>query len=374
MNAPIGRELAQRIVDQVSPTLAHNVNFIDPLGVIIASRDPGRIGTLHLAAKRAAETGEPILIRRGAEPAGTRAGANVPLVLDGATVAVIGVTGDPGDVLPLAQVLVLTAQLLLERERELGASALREVHDRELLAGLVGATSPSDAVVRALRTEPPALAPPWRLSAIVRVDEGAHAPGLPLGLNELTARLERLGRFRFAAFHHALWVLGRATDRDDEALRRACQGTGAVVVQGASTSDGHDLWTSGRAIAQLTANPGVLASRLGGLVVPVATLGAEVAVASAPEEVAVHLAGPTSGLSPAQRATVRAYLASGGSVTETARRLIVHRNTVVQRLDRIAALTGLDPRTPAHAAALHVALLAERRTPHDAQRTAAPER
>ena len=55
--------------------------------------------------------------------------------------------------------------------------------------------------------------------------------------------------------------------------------------------------------------------------------------------------------------TLRAYLASG-SVPDTARTVVVHPNTVVYRLRRVAELTGCDPRVPAEAAVLVLALSA----------------
>lgn len=54
-------------------------------------------------------------------------------------------------------------------------------------------------------------------------------------------------------------------------------------------------------------------------------------------------------------ATLRAYLACG-SVPETARREVVHANTVAYRLGRVRDLTGLDPRVPVDAALLVLGL------------------
>ncbi|HEU0129979.1 MAG TPA: helix-turn-helix domain-containing protein [Mycobacteriales bacterium] len=54
-------------------------------------------------------------------------------------------------------------------------------------------------------------------------------------------------------------------------------------------------------------------------------------------------------------ATLRSYLATG-SVPETARREVVHANTVAYRLGRVRDLTGLDPRVPVDAVLLVLGL------------------
>ena len=56
--------------------------------------------------------------------------------------------------------------------------------------------------------------------------------------------------------------------------------------------------------------------------------------------------------------TLRSYLATG-SVPETAKRESVHANTVLYRLNRVRALTGLDPRVPADATVLLLGLRSE---------------
>jgi len=53
--------------------------------------------------------------------------------------------------------------------------------------------------------------------------------------------------------------------------------------------------------------------------------------------------------------TLRAYLATG-SIPESARREVVHANTVAYRLGRVRDLTGLDPRVPVDAALLVLGL------------------
>ena len=56
--------------------------------------------------------------------------------------------------------------------------------------------------------------------------------------------------------------------------------------------------------------------------------------------------------------TLRAHLAGDGSVADTARRLHLHRNSVLRHLDRIETLTGRSVHRPADLAVLALALAA----------------
>jgi purine catabolism regulator len=58
------------------------------------------------------------------------------------------------------------------------------------------------------------------------------------------------------------------------------------------------------------------------------------------------------------RETLLAYLNAGGSQTETANALGIHRNTLAYRLRQIAGLTGRDPGDPGMRLVMHLALVA----------------
>ncbi|HZU77539.1 MAG TPA: helix-turn-helix domain-containing protein [Dehalococcoidia bacterium] len=73
-------------------------------------------------------------------------------------------------------------------------------------------------------------------------------------------------------------------------------------------------------------------------------------------ELADHLLAPLAGAHEL-RDTLAAFFAEDCSPTATVQRLFIHRNTLSYRLDKIAALTGLDPRRFEDAVTLRVALL-----------------
>ncbi|MGG5752197.1 CdaR family transcriptional regulator [Zafaria sp. Z1313] len=367
--------LAQRIVDHVAPSLEQNVNIMDPTGLIVASREPGRVGRLHHAARRAARTGEAVAVHPGEARGGEQPGVNVPLVFDGGLLGVVGITGEPARVGPLADLLVLAIGLLLAREREADDAARREALDRELLSRLVTAPTDPEAAAAALAAVHPRLAAPWFLAAVLEAPDrmegheaaspgsrAAATPGPPRQAGAISRALAPTGRFRTAVFLGALWVLGSATDADRALLCRTAGAHGGLVLLGDPCPDAATLGGSAKALGALCARPAVLPQADGTPpnVLHLRHLTAELAVAALDPEAARHLAARCEPLGRQHLETLAAYLECGGSASGAARALFAHRNTVLQRLERITTLTGLDPRDPREALTLRLALAAAR--------------
>jgi purine catabolism regulator len=64
--------------------------------------------------------------------------------------------------------------------------------------------------------------------------------------------------------------------------------------------------------------------------------------------------------------TLKTYFAAGTNASEAADRLFLHRNSMLYRLERIQALTGLDLKAHRVALALQLGLLATERGERDA--------
>ncbi len=351
MPQPLSPELAQRVIDQVAPTLEFNINVMDPTGRIIASTDPERVGSTHTVA-RAVAGGEPGIVHDGGSPA-ERPGVNLPLRLDGKIVGVLGITGPPERVSPVAQVLVLTTGLLLERERELDDSARRDAADRELLSGLVSGEVDGSAITGALASGLPEMVAPWSLYAILN-----HQATGTLGPDTEQALLP--GPQRRARFGGAQWVLTGARSIRSDGRPAAIPPGGTIVLDGGSCADGADLAGAAQALGALVAANDLLPEPPVSRMLRLDELAPELSVSCLPSATRTSLARRVDSLSAGHRQTVVAFLRCGASVSATARELFLHRNTTLQRLERITELTGLDPRIPAQAASLQLAIIAAR--------------
>ena len=102
---------AQRIVDRMMKVIPYNVNIMDSKGIIIASGDSLRVGKVHRGAFEAIERG--ILIEVYKSSGGAKPGVNMPIYYNNEIMGVIGISGDPKVVGSFAELVKITAELLI---------------------------------------------------------------------------------------------------------------------------------------------------------------------------------------------------------------------------------------------------------------------
>lgn len=352
--APLSSALAQRVVDLVAPTINHNINVMDEHGTIIAGLEPARIGTLHRGAQRVVAERRSVLVTVPEPGTLDRPGANEPLMIDGELCGVVGVTGDPQEVGPLARVVALTVRLLIIQECEQDAAGRRHTESRDLVAALSsGTTHVEEARARLAAV---GLSPPWSITVwAARTPGPDNGTTPPPRAETVVARVNTERDLRAAVLHGALWVLSSGAAPWPEAVGSAFPPE------------------SRRAGSPRTDDPAVLSAyaeearalcRYAGLLPSVGdtepwSREVAVAVAHLPRRTLTRLACRVDRLSEAQRRSVAA-VASTYSMQAAADSVFVHRNTLLQRVDRIRATTGLDLRRPDHLTSLHMALYAHR--------------
>jgi len=350
----ITRDLARRIVDQVAPSLQHNVNIMDADGVIIGAVDRARIGTTHDAARSAARTGLTVQVTHDGEYGGTRPGVNIPLLQGGEVVAVVGVTGNPDEVLALAQVLVLAIQMLLEQEQLRDNARWRESATRDLLSGLTLGTLTEPRLVAGLAGIGLPLHGPWNLTAVLLDEEDRSTPGASVSV---LRHLQAESDMAVAELQGVLWVLtGSSTQLGLTLLKNRLLGHGVRLLTGRVGADIHELGCDAQRLGVLLPKSGLIAAATD---TPLAGLGAEVAVAHLSDDLTQDACVRTlPPLTAVLRQTAEAFLNADLSIAQAAAVLGVHRNTLVQRLDRIELLTGLNIRRFSPALTMKMALLA----------------
>jgi hypothetical protein len=213
---------------------------------------------------------------------------------------------------------------------------------RELVEALLTATDPSEVAAVSLRFST-VLAPAY--VPVLVGGEGAAA-----GIDALLA----VAPDGTLGGHRGDRVLLLVPHRLDAPLQRP----GALVAWGCSAHCGRELLEEVRHVEQLLVTAIAEGHREGAfgpddLLVEQLLLGNERVSGALRRRVADVLA--TRDAAGVLGGTLRTYLATG-SIPETARRELVHVNTVAYRLGRVRDLTGLDPRVPQHSALLVLGL------------------
>jgi carbohydrate diacid regulator len=353
----ITAELAQRVVDQVIPSLTYNVNVMDARGRIIGSADKARVGTIHAGAKEALRRNKPVVIHRGEESPGTKPGVNIPLYLDDRAVGVVGITGDPDEVETTAKVLVLTIELLIRQAQHRDDLRWREAAIRDVMSGLANATMTEPRLLTMLHDVGSPLRPPWNITAAITTHRGKARS--PTHSARLLRHLYGMANVVAAEYRGAVWILqGSSTDRGVAILLRGLGSMDARFVVGRAEATTEQLSLDAQRLRVLLPRPELLPDRKE---VRLSTLQAELAVAFQPPDVSEDVAGQILALlSPKLTETAGTFLSQDLSISHTSVELGMHRNTLVQRLDRIEALTGLNLRRFDDAVAMRLAILAAR--------------
>ncbi|MBI0090093.1 helix-turn-helix domain-containing protein [Bifidobacterium sp. W8113] len=345
---------AQTIVDNLKDVIEYNINFFDTEGTMVASTDPSRIGSFHDAARQAAVDCRTVAVDRRHPYQGARDGVNVPVVLNDAVVAVIGITGPVNKVGALGGIIERMTELMLFANMEQIARFNRRIMTSNLV-NLLTLEHKDDELMNAL-----ALALDLDLPGPRRALVG-RAPGIRLERLNQDRLYERLCQtclsfgvplFAVSPRDFRIYAPQMEDAELDEfvtALRQALgRVVGSKVVLGAGMiqADPGQYWHSYRQAC--------VAARWAGFTTDdqryrYEQMGVGRLITSLPIEqcrafVDQVFAGLESDRVDRFERVFSAYTRHNGSITHAAQELFIHKNTMQNRLDALARETGYNPR------------------------------
>jgi carbohydrate diacid regulator len=114
----LSNELAESIVERTTNVVVHNINIMNDQGVIIASGDERRIGTIHEGAVIALHRKTEFNVdeNQSEKLKGVSPGINLVIEFQKKIVGVIGITGKPSEILGYGKLIKLTAEMMIEQE------------------------------------------------------------------------------------------------------------------------------------------------------------------------------------------------------------------------------------------------------------------
>ncbi|ANG63874.1 hypothetical protein A8C75_16250 [Marinobacterium aestuarii] len=369
----IDRQMAQKIVDRAMKITGVNVNVMDHHGVIIGSGDPARIDQLHEGALHVLSSQSEVDIARdqAGRLSGVQGGVNLPIRSSGDIIGVVGITGEPQEVRRYADLVVMTAELIVE-QAALTAQVQWDSRQREsvLLRLIEGGTSDSLFDDRVARLQLDLSLP--RVVVVLELVQAADGADLPLPqLQQLQHQLTAAsagtllaittarqmvmlvpvslggadavragGRANMdkALFRRQMDARLRPLQQHDGVHYRACVGGYFSGPQGLAQSYRSAL--KAQAVTRGRAVPASLSfateSALDLLLLDAAEGWAGQHLL---REFEAFLLQDKNG---SLQQTLEAYLAENMDLARTSARLHIHRNTLRYRLDKIGTLLQLD--------------------------------
>lgn len=135
----ISGKKAQYIVEEISGVIDRNINFMNEEGVIVASTDRTRIGTVDKGALDVLRTKKKLGIGKSGQLAGSEEGIHLPVYFENRVIGVIGIAGTDPEVLKMGEIIrkmteILIKEEIIDKQTEL-VNQSREVFVREWIEG-----------------------------------------------------------------------------------------------------------------------------------------------------------------------------------------------------------------------------------------------
>lgn len=107
---------AQMIVERLMKDIPLNINIMNDQGIIIASGEKDRIGHHHYAAVQSINRKQRIEVHK--DTVYEKKGTNTPIVYQNQIIGVVGISGEPSQVTPFANIVSSFVALLIQEKSE----------------------------------------------------------------------------------------------------------------------------------------------------------------------------------------------------------------------------------------------------------------
>ena len=367
---------ARRVVKEISNIISYPINIMDQYGIIIASSDESRIGMLHGGAKKILEEGlGELVITVDNELIGTKQGVNLPINLEGKTIGVVGITGEKSKVEEIGLLIQkMTEILIVEISSDARKRLTESIRNRFVEEWVFNSKYKiSPQFILQGKQLGISIMQPWRILVLSIVGE-IQSEFDPLANQQTMEQLEKTIKHHIAADRNNLFIktgtkyiilLQKTTDEHLRELFNQIQAdvlqkTELYLAAGADseTSDGMRVHASYiRADKALTAS---IASKEKALKfyrdIDIELFINEISQSSKEEFIRKIFAGCTEKQIKEWVQLLEVYFDSNASIGQSAQKLYIHKNTMQNRLKKLAELTKYDPRNINHAALYYLVI------------------
>lgn len=352
------RDIAEKIVTETMIRVNRNINIMDQSGRIVASGDHQRIGEVHVGAKMAIESGEIVRIyaHRLHEWPGAQPGINMPILFQGQTVGAIGITGDADQLLEVAQLVNMTAELMLRQSYLIAQQEWRNRLKESLLEEIMKPDRDEHKLKEQFKMLNIRFAEPYQ-AVLIRLGEAVGYHSLMLRKIEELYGVERV-LVSLRDEHHIVVVTFHMDEQESD---NRLQSVRHLLLQ-----LGHEFYIG---CSSMVRDSGIIRELIdeadfalrhtstSGEIRMYTGLEPQWIIAQSDEDSKVRFAERLlQNIDSELQETLRMFFVCHQHLRKTAEALYVHQNTVLYRLQKIESLTGKNPRHFHDALAFQIAL------------------
>lgn len=353
----ISKTFAQQIVDTVKDVCGRNINFIHPSGIIFASTSPERIGEFHEIGRKVAETGETIEVTDNASFEGTQNGVNLPIFHLGNLIAIIGITGPPEEVRSFAYLAVRITKLLI-REQELEASSRSHQEKiRYVVRSLVQEETGNPLYLRDCMEELGIPSQSRFLVCLIRLNHRCNPSNLSMiewNLDQFFQALDIPLKCYEYPRDYIILLPEKNVSLCRSRLELYANEHRELISIGIGTAKAPSQLCHSYREALVALNSLEFSQKAYG---DFANLDVEMLLGNLTAECREdYLAKTVSLLTPHECELLRVYYEENMSLSETGKRLFLHKNTLQYQLNKIHQKTGYNPRSFRDAVVLYLGL------------------
>lgn len=355
---------ATSIVNEIGDIIGEKINLINPNGIIIASTDKARIGTFHAAAKYLIDNGlQEVIVKSDDEFAGSKCGTNLAITFQGKIIGVIGVTGPYQEVVKYGQIIKkMTEVLMLDqyyKEQKEMDNRIRERYLNEWMFG--DAKNITPALINRGSNLKIDITIPRRVIAIFPIIQN-EPPDIETSQRILDG-VEKLLHQLLRSDHDCVWIktaeglLCAIPDRSDSSItqfaqlmkQRVEESFPVVLCIGIDSCYEGYMFINRSVIKAQKALKTALRSAQKGIrlyeSINMEIFQSELSNKIKSEYIRRIFKGCSLEEISYWISILEIFYEEEGSITTTAQRLFIHKNTLQYKLNKIKEKTGYDPRS-----------------------------
>ncbi|MDN7245216.1 CdaR family transcriptional regulator [Planococcus shenhongbingii] len=350
------KKIANEIVRETSLRLQRNVNIMNTDGIIISALDKSRIGAVHEGALEVLATKKTLVIYPDQKWEGAQPGVNLPLVFRNQIIGVIGITGNPEDLVDIGELVKMTTELMIKQEF-LDSQLEWKQRTKEMVAGQLLKKDPSFKDIHEnLRLLEISLVPPFT-SIIVQISERSLTNRAFIEQVE-GAIGKRKGIVSFINFNRLFIALTGIAESDIPervaSLHQLLKSLGVKFrIAYSLPFYKADQFSQSYKDCEITLEISDAATDCASF----ANIEVKSLFYQVDETVAERFSHRVLKNFDTEKAeTLEVFFANNQNIQQTADKLFLHRNTLIYRLKKIIEDTGYDPKSFEDALVLQVAL------------------